>query len=486
MKVMIAFPPLLSSKGIAQVTQNRQFQWFSRPTFIYPVIPASAASLLEVNDFEVCFVDAIAQGWSYNQFLDTVQKEEPDLIAVETKTPIVRQHWEMIDHLKKSFPDTQITLMGDHVTALPEESMKMSAADFVLTGGDFDVSLLQLCEHLEHGDQKPNGLWYRDGDDIKNTGPFSLLKSLDTLPFIDRELTRFHLYFENWYKRKPFAYMMAGRDCPWAKCTFCAWTVLFPKFRCRTPERHLDEVEYLLEKHRVREIFDDTGTFPPSKWLEKFCKGMIERGFNEKVLFSSNFRYDYVNRDSCKLMKKAGFRLLKMGVESANQATLDKVNKNLTVQQITKGSKVAKEAGLEVHLTMMVGYPWETREDAQRTLTLAKKLMNDGLADMLQCTIVVPYPGTQLYRQSIEHEWFRIDSNDYERFDMTEPPLKTQDMTPEETVKMCDAIYKIYLSPKYVLRRFLKSLVSKDDLALSLRGTRVVMAHVKDFATLRK
>jgi len=485
MKVMIAFPPLLYAKGIAQVTQNRQFQWFSRPTFIFPMIPASAATLLDKNDFEIRFLDAIAQGWSYKQFLDFVQKENPNLIAVETKTPIIRQHWEMVDHLKKSFPEMQIALMGDHVTALPEESMKMSATDFVLTGGDFDASLLQLCEHLEYGGKKPSGLWYRDGADIRNTGSFAALKNLDALPFIDRELTKFHLYFENWYKRKPFAYMMAGRDCPWARCTFCAWTVLFPKFRCRSPERHLDEVEYLVRKHRVREVFDDTGTFPPGKWLERFCEGMVERGFNEEVLFSCNFRYDYINRESCKLMKKAGFRLLKMGLESANQTTLDKINKNLKVQQIIDGSKAAKEAGLEVHLTMMVGFPWETREEASRTLALARELMEAGLADVLQSTVVVPYPGTELHRQAIDFDWFRIDPHDYERYDMTEPVLETRDMTPAEVLRLCDEIYRVYLSPKYILHRFLKSMLSKDDFVLNIRGVKAAVGHVKDFATAR-
>jgi radical SAM superfamily enzyme YgiQ (UPF0313 family) len=174
-----------------------------------------------------------------------------------------------------------------------------------------------------------------------------------------------------------------------------------------------------------------------------------------------------------------------MGLESANQVTLDKINKNLTVQQIIEGSKIAKEARLEVHLTMMVGYPWETNADAFRTLEMAKKLMQDGLADVLQSTVVTPYPGTKLHSQSLEFNWFRIDPSDYEKYDMTEPILTSQDMAPAQVLKVCDEIYRIYLSPKYVFRRFLKSLSSIDDFKLNIRGVKAVTGHVKDFARSR-
>jgi radical SAM superfamily enzyme YgiQ (UPF0313 family) len=452
------------------------------------MVPASAATLLKSEDFKVYWFDGIAQKSSYEYFLEYFRAIDPELVVVEAKTPVIKQLWRIIDQLKDENPDIKFVLAGDHVTALPRESLERSKADFVITGGDWDISLLKLSQHLRNGSPPPKGLWYRDGEELKNTGEFELIKNLDELPFIDRDLTKWWLYFENWYKRKPFTYMMAGRDCWWRKnggCTFCAWTVLYPKFRVRSPERHLDEVGHLIEKYHVREIFDDTGTFPTGKWLRKFCKGMMERGYNEEVLFSCNFRYDQINRNVCKLMKKAGFRLLKVGLESANQKTLDRLNKGITVQQIIDGCKIAKEAGLEIHLTIMVGFPWETKEDANRTLMLAKRLMEEGLADVLQSTIVIPYPGTKLWYQALEFNWFRISPQEYERYDMTEPVLKTQDMTAEEVVKICDEIYKIYLSPRYVLRRFIKSLMSRDDLMLNLRGIKAVIGHVKDFARLR-
>ena len=85
MKISISFPPLESEKGVPLLTQNRQFQWFKDPTFIYPVIPAYAATLLNKNGFDVIWDDGIAEGLSYNEWLLRLKNEKPDVVAIETK-----------------------------------------------------------------------------------------------------------------------------------------------------------------------------------------------------------------------------------------------------------------------------------------------------------------------------------------------------------------------------------------------------------------
>jgi radical SAM superfamily enzyme YgiQ (UPF0313 family) len=374
MKIIISYPPL-AGKGSPMLTQNRQFQWYHVPSYIYPLVPAWAATLLQKDGFEVLWNDAIAERWSYEQFVSFFEKEKPDLIVFETKTPVIRQHWRIIDQLKEINPGCRFVLMGDHVTALPEESMQSCGVDYVLTGGDYDFSLLAIARYLRDSGPLPAGIWYRQGGAIKNTGPFQLDHDLNKLPFIDRDLTRAYLYGEKWKKRQPFLYTMAGRDCPWHKCTFCAWTTTYPTFRVRSVDNMLDEIGQLIECHGAREVFDDTGTFPVGGWLSRFCQGMIERGYNKEVLFSCNMRFGYLKPEHVELMKRAGFRKLKMGLESARQATLDRLCKGITVQQIWDDCRMISQAGLDIHLTIMVGYPWETRADATRTLEMARELL---------------------------------------------------------------------------------------------------------------
>lgn len=477
MKIMISYPPL-AGDGTPTLGQNRQFQWFHNPSFIYPMVPASAATLLKTNGYDVVWNDSIAEMHTPKQYEDILLKEKPDLIALETKTPVVKQHWGIIEKIKQLLPDTKVVLMGDHVTAMPEESMLNSKVDYIATGGDYDFLLLTIANHISKGDALEPGIWYRENGNIKNTGVFKLNHDLNILPFIDRELTKWKLYGEKFFKYAPYTYTMVGRDCPWAKCTFCSWTTLYPTFRTRTPESLLNEIDMLIKRYRIREIFDDTGTFPRGEWLKKFCQGVIDR--NYKLSLMANFRFDYINESIAPLMKKAGFRLLKFGLESANQETLDRLCKGTKVEDIEKGCKIAKDAGIGVHLTIMVGYPWETKSDALRTYEMARKLLDKGLADMLQSTVVIAYPGTPLYKQAVSNNWLRFKPGEWEKFDMTIPVFKLPDMQPEDVMKICDDIYKAFMTPRFIIRQIL-SIRNFDDFVFLFKAGKAVIGHILDF-----
>jgi radical SAM superfamily enzyme YgiQ (UPF0313 family) len=179
-------------------------------------------------------------------------------------------------------------------------------------------------------------------------------------------------------------------------------------------------------------------------------------------------------------MKKAGFRKVKSGLESASDETLARLRKGLGVKEIVQGCKNAARAGIDVHLTVIVGYPWETREDAQRTIDMARRLMADGDAEMLQSTILVPYPGTPLYEYGLENNLFRFSPKDYDRFDMTETVFKTPDMTPEEVSEMCQGVYRSFLTPRFVLRNVMKTR-SWEDIDYLFRGAKAVIGHLRDF-----
>ncbi len=482
MKILIGYPPLKSEKGVALLSQNRQFQWFSNPSYLFPVVLGSAATLLKKNGHEVIWMDAIAENISFDEFIKKIENEKPELFAFETKTPVIKQHWKIINELKEKFPGMKIVIMGDHVTSFPEETLENSKSDFVLCGGDFDFSLSNLCDWIS-GKEKdcPAGIFYKKGNKIINSGKFHLNHNLNELPFIDRELTKWKLYEKEYnLQGKPFFYIMSGRDCWWGKCKFCAWPTLFPSFRTRSVENVLDEIGMLIEEYNVKEIFDDSGTLMIGNWLRELCNGLIERGYNKKIKYSCNMRFGALKQEDFDLMKKAGFRLLKFGLESANQKTLDKLNKGIRVEDILDGCEMAKKAGLAVHLTMIVGYPWESKEDALRTFELAKELMQKGKADLLQATVLVPYPGTPLWKEAKENNWFLFNPLEYERYDMREPVLKTENSDAVDVASICGKIYTIFLTPSYVFQRT-RNIRSWNDFKYNLRGLKAVFGHLKDF-----
>ncbi len=484
MKIVIGYPPLESEKGVPLLSQNRQFQWFHHPTYIYPMVPSYAATMLKKAGHEVIWLDGIAEKWSYQKWLEEIKKEKPELIVMETKTPVVKKHWRIIKELKP----VKTVLVGDHVTALPEESFKKSKVDYVLTGGDYDFLLLNLVNHLTKKEKLELGIYYREGKKVKNTGQFLLNHDLNNLPQIDRELTKWKLYaYENGnYKRTPGTYIMAGRDCWWRKaggCKFCAWTILYPKWRTRKPKHVLDEIGELLGQYPIKEIMDDTGTLPAGEWLREFCRGMIKRGYHKKISFDCNLRFGALTKRDYQLMAQAGFRLLLYGLESANQKTVDRLNKGIKVAKIEKELRAAREANekanghLEPHLTCMVGYPWETKKEAEKTVALTKSLFAKGLIDTLQATIVIPYPGTALFQEGEKRGWLK--TKNWDGYDMSRQVMKTP-LTDKEAMALTRGIYKSFATPRFVVRKMM-SVRSFDDFKFFWRAGQYVFSHLADF-----
>jgi len=496
-KVVIGYPSIETDKGVPLLSQNRQFQYFNAPTYIYPMVPAYAATVASEAGYDVVWMDGIAEKKSYKEWLDQLIKERPDLILIETKAPVLKHHWAIIDELKEELPEMLVVLVGDHITYLPEESLDNSKVDYLITGGDYDFLLTDLLDSLTEGKEIPAGIWGRKGDkrvklpkgvvekgNYWNTGQARLSHKLDDLPFVDRDLTKWELYaYENGnYKHTPATYMYSGRDCWWNRCTFCVWDhTLNPQgsYRRFSPERLFAEVKHVVDNYGVREIFDDAGTLFVGPPLKKFCELLIESGYNKKVVYSCNMRLNALNQEYYDLLGKANFRFMLYGMESGNQETLDKLDKGLKVHEIEEGARMAKKAGLEPHLTIMLGYPWETKEMAKNTIAVAKRCFQKGYVDTMQATIIIPYPGTPLYKECVEKDWLSVDPFDYEEFDMRKPVMKIP-FTQEELLEMTQELYSSFFTPSYVIRKVL-SIRSIDDFRfLNMAGKRLI-GHLLDF-----
>lgn len=486
MKVSIAYPPLNTEKGVPLLGQNRQFQWFNSPTYIYPMVPAYAASLLKENGYDVSWDDYIAEEKTYDEFVAYYKCANIDIVMIETKAPVVKMHWEIVKELKRIVPERKIVMVGDHVTAFPMETMEACPVDYVLTGGNYDFLLLNLCNNLQKNQGKVDsknleaGIYYREDGKIRDTGKFQLNQDLNELPAIDRELTKWKLYSEKNgnYSKLPGTYTMAARDCWHHKCTFCSWTTLYPKYLVRTPENLLEEIGELIDKYGVKEIMDDSGAFPVGEWLHTFCRGMIERGYNKRVIMDCNMRFGALSYDDYKLMKQAGFRFVLFGMESANQETLDHIQKCVKIEDMVESCKLAKKAGLSPHITIMFGYPWEEEEQIRNTIKLGKRILKKGWAHTLQATVLIPYPGTPLYQECKEKGWLLTEN--YEDYDQRMPVMKTP-VGSERIKEAVQEVYKVAFSPEFILRRIV-GIRSIDDIRFIFRAAGKVFGHLTDFS----
>lgn len=490
MKILIGYPPVQKNNKFPLLSQNRQFKYSkSREVRIYPVVISSLATMLYNSNYDVLYLDGINERLSFDEFDKTVQNFNPDIFILETKAPIIKEHWNYINKLKQQI-NCKVILVGDHISLYPQESFEHCKVDFCITGGDYDFTVYELVKNLNK--KYPPGIYWKDGNSWKAN-----FYDLSKLPRINRDITKWQIYGEA-YLYHPVAYIMSGRGCGGAnknfgssdkftstmpgKCTFCIWQYAFWKCnaRLRPVEDVVDEIKELVYKYKVKEIFDDneSGFIWNPQWTEEFYYQMQKENLIGKVKISANARADSLTDDICKLLKKTGFRLLKIGVESGNNKTLKLLKKDEDIETIVRGIKCAKRHGLIAMLTTMVGYPWENEEDTKITYNITKEIMlyKTHFGDSLQSSIIVPYPGTPLYREAIKNSWFIVKPTDYEKFDMEHQILKTS----IDTAKWCKKMWRIHLHPLFLLKSFF-SLRKFSDLKLALRGIISLFGHLKDY-----
>ena len=219
---------------------------------------------------------------------------------------------------------------------------------------------------------------------------FDIDVPFNKLPYPDREFTdaknpRWQSYGN--YKKHPATHMMASNLCWYGKCTFCIDTYKLEhgeERQVRSVEHVFEEIDNLISLG-YREVFDDSGTFPVGRWLEDFCKGMQSR--KKKLMIGCNMKpvkLDY------KMMADAGFRFILVGIESANQETVNRIKKGQRSEDIIPIFKSMSDAGLEPHATVMLGYEWESHEDAMRTVSLVHYLLKKGYAKTAQASVFSP------------------------------------------------------------------------------------------------
>jgi radical SAM superfamily enzyme YgiQ (UPF0313 family) len=148
------------------------------------------------------------------------------------------------------------------------------------------------------------------------------------------------------------------------------------------------------------------------------------------------------------------------------------------VEQILEGAKAASKAGLNVHVTVMFGYPWEGEAEIANTVCLARTLLRKGYAYTLQVTMLIPYPGTPLFRE-LDQAGLLL-TRDWDEYDMRRQVMKSG--VPEEVIKgAVRQVYRAFLHPETILRRIAATRDPVADLKFYWRGFLSLAGHLRDF-----
>jgi anaerobic magnesium-protoporphyrin IX monomethyl ester cyclase len=484
MKIAISYPPIVNDLGqVAMVSQNRNVQYFKAPTYLLPVIHAQAATWLRDLGCEVYWDDGNAQGKTFDRWYADFLAWKPDLVVFESTTPVMKFYWRLIDRVKADLPSCIVVLTGFHSMRRPGETMERSRCDVVLRSNHVDFTLKRLAPYIaEHGDWRETcdieGLWIRTGEkESRDTGDFKQVEPLEASPDVDRDLVKWKNYaYENGnYLQTPGTYATSViRDCTFGRCTFCRYNGPDLHYSVRPVQKSLDEYQRLIEDYGVREIFDDSGVWYRGEQAREFARGIIDRGLHKRgVYFGFNTRFAYLDEETIRLLGKANFRFVLIGLEAADELTLRKLNKGYLPKHILPDLTLFTKYGLHPHLTLMVGYYWQTREQLDQTVSLTREIMYKGLARTLQVTLCTPLDFTPYHQECIDNGVLLTD--DYNDFDMSKLIVRTP-LPHEEYYQAIRDLYGLAFSPRFILRQaqFLGSGRKRDWQFLFTYGWRAV------------
>lgn len=434
---------------------------WGKPNVVPPIGLAYVAALLE-TDHEVCIIDAPTEGsmnlqentgttyrvgLSNQQIAKRVKQWSADIVVIE----IPFSGWanaalEVASAVKEVDKDIFTVLVGLHPSARPENCLENSDIDFVVIG-EPEKTVFELVDELkkEAGNLKEiKGIGFvKDGVPVfTSTRP--AIENLDSLPFPARHLLPMEQYFAFVKRnplrgeiRKPWTLLITSRGCPY-NCVFCTHHVVWgKKWRGRSPENVVAELEQVITTYGVQQIdfLDDNMTLN-RKRMEQICDLIIERGLRFEWFTPNGVRADTLDEKLLRKMKRSGCKKIRLAPESGVQRVVNElIGKNLDLKSVERAVALCKKVGIKVGCFFVIGLIGETKEDIQETINFAYKLRHLG-AESFIFSIATPVYGTRLHEQAKEGGFLRECFSD-EALAAVEPLIETPEFSADDLVKLC-------------------------------------------------
>src|SRR5690242_3270803 len=363
-------------------------------SFWYPTWLAQPAALVPGSRL----LDAPADGTPMSQVLPLAKQY--DLVVMHTSSPSFPTDAKVAELLKEENPRLRVGMVGAKVAVDPAGSLSASHAIDFVAREEFDYTCNEVAEGRELSSIP--GLSFRRPDGKLEHNPARpMIENMDDLPWVTPVYQR-DLTIENYfigYLKHPYVSFYTGRGCR-SKCTFCLWpqTVGGHRYRTRSVGNVIDEIRYAKSVFpQVQEFFFDDDTFTDDvARTEAIAKELGKLG----VTWSCNAKAN-VRRETLKVMRDNGLRLLLVGYESGNQKILHNIKKGMLVDVAKRFTKDCHELGIAIHGTFILGLPGETKETIEETIRFATEIN----PHTIQVSLAAPYPGTFLYRQALENGW---------------------------------------------------------------------------------
>lgn len=453
MKVLLLRPPD-PLQGVALLSHTR------------PMNLACLAAWLRREGHAVRLVDYEIEPYSDVHLTTLLERERPQLIGLSCTTPTIVSGARLAARIKAIDAGIVTVIGGAHANGLPVQTLEEFPAFDCLVFGEGEVTLAELCRTVETGGSLEDlaGLSFRRNGVVVQNRPRPLIAQLDDLPLPARDL--FPAAAQAGHASRGFsnalrsAELFTARGCPVA-CSFCAIQTAFGRsVRLHSPQRIAAEVATLTREHGCEHlvIADDTFTLQEARALE--ISAVL--GKSGIASWNCDTRVNSVTPALLKAMAANGCRKVAFGVESGSQRIIDRIGKQITVEQVRTAVRWAKEARIpEIEGNFIIAAdPGEDRADLEET----RRLITSLPWTFVSVSIIVPYPGTPVYARM--REAGQIDAGaSWEDFVMfgRRPRWRTDHFSADELVALQKELTRaFYLRPGYIAGR-LGTIRTLDD-----------------------
>lgn len=441
-----------------------------------PVWAGLMATFCRRHGLSVAVIDAEAEGLGHDAVAERVKELNPVLAAVvvyghqpSASTQIMTASGQVVSAIKETTPDQPVLMLGGHVAALPERTLREVRTDFVAAGEGL-YTLVALVEALKTpvpALASVPGLYYRDGSIIRQTPGKPLLTDLDgAMPGIAWDLLPMPRYrAHNWHcldgsPRQPYAALYTTLGCPY-HCSFCCIQAPFKageeaagikktanSYRAWSPDAVIAQIDTLVNTYGVRNIkIADEMFVLTRRHVEGICDRIIARGYDLNIWAYT--RIDTIKDGMLAKLKAAGFNWLAVGIEAGADRVRADVDKRFDQDQVFRVLSDIRAAGINVIGNYIFGLPEDDLDTMQSTLDMAVEL-NCEFANFYSA---MAYPGSPLYTLAVERDLpLPATWTGYSQHSRDCLPLPTRYLPARDVLRFRDAAFQRYYTGADYLR----------------------------------
>jgi anaerobic magnesium-protoporphyrin IX monomethyl ester cyclase len=384
----------------------------------------------------------------------------PDIIAYSmmfsTCHPIFNK---AVTAHKKIWPDSVVIAGGNHATNAADVVMDHPDVDYVARG-ECELAFPEFIKNFEnHKEVITKGFYNREH--ILNKFPTALAahaENLDDLEFPDWELLDMENYVstrtgrarkrtDDNADRREISFM-TNRGCPFS-CTFCAaHTTMGKSMRFRSIENVIAEMKELHTRYKINLFTPEDDLFTASrKKVLPLLKAMAEFGKgvpNFEIQFPNALSVNTLFDDVMDALIDAGMKVTNVAVESGSQyVQRNIIKKNCNLDRALEVIKYFRDRGVIARCFFIGGFPGETKDMLEETITFAKKIQ----CDWAVFNVAAPVRGTEMYTQFVDAGYIKDDMEVWSSAFFLERIFDTPEIGAEE---LKDFMYRANLEVNFL------------------------------------